>query len=100
MTILPSAINIRTVISVLDPVPLVNEIQLKFWFWISEYYLCSIGEVMKAALPSDLCLEGVTEIPVIEKYKPREETFVKLASDFSGNELNIILDSLSKPLNN
>jgi len=92
----PSAINIRTVISVLDPFPLVNEIQLKFWLWISEYYLCSIGEVMKAALPSDLCLEGVTEVPVIEKYKPREVTFVKLASEFSGNELNIILDSLTK----
>lgn len=92
----PSAINIRSVISVLDPFPLVNEIQLKFWLWISEYYLCSIGEVMKAALPSDLCLEGVTEVPVIEKYKPREETFVQLASEFSGNELNIILDSLTK----
>ena len=46
----PSSINIRPVISVLDPFPVVNEIQLKFWLWISEYYMCSIGEVMKAAL--------------------------------------------------
>jgi primosomal protein N' (replication factor Y) len=92
----PSSINIRPVISVLDPFPVVNEIQLKFWLWISEYYMCSIGEVMKAALPSDLCLEGVAEVPVMEKYKPREETFVKLASEFSETELNNILDKLAK----
>jgi primosomal protein N' (replication factor Y) len=92
----PSAINIRPVLKVLDPAPVVNEIQLKLWVWISEYYLCSVGEVMKAALPSDMCLEGVTEIPVPEKYRPREENFVKLASDFTGNELNKILDKLVK----
>lgn len=90
----PAGINIRPISKVLDEVPVVNEIQLKFWSWISEYYMCSIGEVMKAALPSDLCLEGVTTLPVTEKYKPREETFVKLASDFSENELNNILDKL------
>jgi primosomal protein N' (replication factor Y) len=91
-----TAINIRPVSRVLDPAPVVNEIQLNLWFWISEYYLCSVGEVMKAALPSDMCLEGVTEVPVQEKYRPREETFVKLASDFTDNELNEILDKLAK----
>ena len=90
-----TAINIRPVSRILDPAPVVNEIQLNLWFWISEYYLCSIGEVMKAALPSDMCLEGVTEVPVQEKYRPREETFVKLASDFTDNELNEILDKLA-----
>jgi primosomal protein N' (replication factor Y) len=90
----PEGFKIRPISKVLDEVPVVNEIQLKFWSWISEYYMCSIGEVMKAALPSDLCLEGVTTLPVTEKYKPREETFVKLASDFSENELNAILDKL------
>jgi primosomal protein N' (replication factor Y) (superfamily II helicase) len=90
-----TAINIRPVSRVLDPAPVVNEIQLNLWFWISEYYLCSVGEVMKAALPSDMCLEGVTEVPVQEKYRPREETFVKLTSDFTDNELNEILDKLA-----
>ncbi len=92
----PSSINIRPVSRVLDPLPVVNEIQLKLWLWISEYYMCSIGEVMKAALPSDLCLEGVTEVHVPEKYRPREESFVRLASDFTDNELNEILDKLAK----
>jgi primosomal protein N' (replication factor Y) len=92
----PSAINIRPIIRVLDPFPVVNEIQLKFWLWISEYYMCSVGEVMKAALPSDLCLEGVATVAVLEKYRPREETFVKLALEFSESELNNILDRLAK----
>jgi len=91
----PPNINLRQIERVLDPFPLVNEVQLRFWFWISDYYMCNIGEVMKSALPSDLCLEGVTSVPVTEKYKPREETFVKLSSGFSDNELNSILDKLA-----
>lgn len=92
----PEFENIRPIIDVLDTFPAVNEIQLKFWFWISEYYMCTPGEVMKAALPSALCLEGDKSVPVVEKYKPREEAFIELASPFSENELNEILDKLGK----
>lgn len=92
----PEARNIRAVMRNLDAEPVVNEIQLKLWNWISEYYMCPAGEVMKAALPSDLCLEGVTEIPVTEKYKPKEESFVRLASAFTEGRLNEVLDSLSR----
>ena len=92
----PAARNLRPLIRVLDAEPVANEIQLKLWNWISEYYMCSEGEVMKAALPSDLCLEGVTELPVTEKYKPREESFVRLTSAFTEDRLNAFLDSLSR----
>ena len=92
----PPTRNIRPLLSVLDPEPVVNEIQLKLWSWMAEYYMCSVGEVMKAALPSDLCLEGLAEAPVTEKYKPREETFVRLKEPFSEERLNEILDSLAR----
>jgi primosomal protein N' (replication factor Y) len=92
----PAIENIRTVMKVLDDLPTADEPQLKFWSWISEYYMCTKGEVMKAALPSILCLEGETTAPVIEKYRPREETFIQLASDLTDNELNVILDKLVK----
>ncbi len=92
----PATRNLRPLIRVLDAEPVANKIQLKLWNWISEYYMCSVGEVMKAALPSDLCLEGVTELPVTEKYKPREESFVRLASAFTEDRLNAFLDSLSR----
>jgi primosomal protein N' (replication factor Y) len=90
----PSGIRTKIVEKILDSHPLVNGIQLNFWHWISEYYMCSIGEVMKAALPSDLCLEGVTTLPLTEKYKPAFETYIGLASDFSESELNTILDKM------
>ena len=54
----PDVKNLRSIIAVPDLVPAVNETQLKLWLWISEYYLCSEGEVMKAALPSETSLEG------------------------------------------
>jgi primosomal protein N' len=83
----PEIKNIKTITRVLDEIPLINESQLKLWFWISDYYLCGEGEVMKAALPSEAS---------INSYKPRFETFVKLARQFSEKELNEILDNLSK----
>ena len=54
---------------------------------MSEYYLCSEGEVMKAALPSDTSLNT---------FRPRLETQIEFAGKFSDSELNSILDSLSK----
>lgn len=83
----PSVKNVKTIIDVLDIIPVISEKELKLWRWISEYYLCSEGEVMKAALPSELSLSS---------FKPRIETFIKLARKFTGKELNEILDKLKK----
>ena len=83
----PDIKNIRPVINVLDGTSLINEAQLKLWLWMSEYYLCSEGEVMKAALPSELSLNN---------FKPRLETFIKFPRKYSEDELNEILDKLKK----
>lgn len=47
---------------VLDPAPLVNQKQFALWEWMSSYYMCGIGEVMNAALPSGLKLSSETKI--------------------------------------
>lgn len=47
---------------VLDEKPIVTEKQIWFWNWLSEYYMCSPGEVMNAALPSGLKLNSETKI--------------------------------------
>ena len=83
----PVAGKARPVISVIDGTPLINSIQLKFWNWISEYYLCAEGEVMKAALPSEIGQNN---------FRPRFENYICLASSFTEAELNKILDSLGK----
>jgi primosomal protein N' (replication factor Y) len=54
----------KTISDLLDTEPLVTEEQLRLWRWISDYYMCSMGEVMKAALPSALCLESETLLQV------------------------------------
>lgn len=42
----------KYILGILDERPVVNELQYRFWDWISEYYMCFPGEVMHAALPS------------------------------------------------
>jgi primosomal protein N' (replication factor Y) len=87
---------IRPLISIPDPEPVVSELQLSFWRWISGYYMCSEGEVMKAAIPSAFLPDGVTSTPVLEKYKPKEESFIELAREFSDSELTEMLDKLKR----
>jgi primosomal protein N' (replication factor Y) len=64
----PAGYEVKNILSVLDDIPLVNEIQLKFWEWIAEYYMCSIGEVFKAALPTGLKLESETKVYPVSDY--------------------------------
>lgn len=47
---------------IIDQTPVVNNRQIKHWFWIAHYYMCSIGEVYRTAVPSVLLLEGETII--------------------------------------
>ena len=42
--------------------PLVLPTQLRLWQWIADYYLCSLGDVYKAALPSGLKLESESSV--------------------------------------
>ena len=58
----PGEYFIKNILSILDDAPLVNEVQLKFWEWIAEYYMCSPGEVFKTALPAGFKLESETKI--------------------------------------
>jgi len=52
----------KPILSILDEQAIVTEHQLKLWEWISRYYFCTLGETMKAALPSGLKLESQSVI--------------------------------------
>ncbi len=60
--IAPKKYEAKYIIEVLDESPVVTERQLHFWQWLAEYYMCTIGEVMNAALPSALKLASETRI--------------------------------------
>ena len=55
---LPEVYSPKPIDSIIDDHSKVLITQLKLWQWISSYYMCSYGEVLKAALPSSLLLEG------------------------------------------
>ena len=48
------------ILQILDEKPIVTEVQLLNWQWISSYYMCSLGDVYRAALPSAFLLESET----------------------------------------
>ncbi|MEP6676244.1 MAG: primosomal protein N' [Ferruginibacter sp.] len=52
------AFETKDILNVLDDEPLLYAPQLKLWQWISQYYMCSEGEVMAAALPTNFKLSS------------------------------------------
>lgn len=58
----PEAYSVKPIKAILDESPIVNDLQLEFWKWIADYYVASPGEVMQAALPAHLKLEGETRL--------------------------------------
>lgn len=58
----PSDYQARYIESILDETPIITKRQLKFWDWISAYYMANIGDVMTAALPSNFKLASETNI--------------------------------------
>ncbi|MDR1950664.1 MAG: primosomal protein N', partial [Bacteroidales bacterium] len=58
----PTAYVTKYAQSVLDEKPIVNDVQLEFWQWISSYYMCPQGDVMSAALPSAFKLSNESKI--------------------------------------
>src|SRR6056297_1330000 len=58
----PSGYRTKPIQTVLDDQPVINSFQLKLWEWLSGYYMCSMGDVYKAALPSGLKLESETRV--------------------------------------
>lgn len=52
----------KEIISILDPEPVIIPSQYRIWQWMAGYYCCTMGEVMKAALPGALLLSSETII--------------------------------------
>ena len=95
----PEMVEPKDVLMVLDSAPAITEKQLDLWKWIASYYQCTLGEIMKAALPSGLKLESETEVSIVEDFeaehplKPKEQE----ALDYlSGQKKPTPIDELGK----
>ncbi len=56
----PQAYEAKEIYQILDDAPIITELQLKQWQWIASYYMCSLGDVLRAALPKAFLLESET----------------------------------------
>ena len=56
----PQLYEAKDIHTIIDEQPIVTQIQIEFWQWLAQYYMCSLGEVYKAALPSAFLLESET----------------------------------------
>jgi primosomal protein N' (replication factor Y) len=74
--------------SILDDTPIVNEKQFALWDWMCSYYMCTIGEVMVAALPGGLRLSSETKLILNQGYKEQLATIELTDKEF------LILDAL------
>ena len=69
----PQGYEVKDVMTVLDAEPILCHPQLKFWEWVAEYYLCSQGDVYKAAVPAGLKVESETVITANRDYEDSED---------------------------
>ena len=60
----PSEYVAKPLLAILDELPIVNSIQIQFWDWLAYYYMCNLGDVMNAALPSSLKLASESNVIV------------------------------------
>ncbi len=83
----PSDYDVRPFTELMDESPILLSTQMKLWDWISRYYLCTLGEIYKAAIPQGLKGE----------FKPKTEQRIRLTERCKDKiSLNLILQSLSR----
>lgn len=98
----PQGYETKSIDQILDENPIVNEIQIKHWEWMADYYMCTLGEVLRAALPNAFLLESETIITLINKnpqdeFKLSDQEFLVLEalqvqSSLHINDIRSILD--------
>ncbi len=82
----PAKGEAKPILKVLYDKPLLSELQMRFWEWIADYYICTVGEVMRVALPSIIKAKARCEAE-FEPYIPKREVTVNLVTDAFTDEL-------------
>ena len=74
---LPANVKVRDVLQIVDEAPIVTAEQIKLWEWLSSYYMCTLGEVMAAALPSEI---------IDDNYSAATTQYIQLAPAYLAQE--------------
>ena len=79
--------EVKEVLDIVDENPILLPSQIRFWQWMADYYLCTIGEVCRAAIPSGLKPESENVVGLNPEYDmgksltAREESILAVLSD-------------------
>ncbi len=73
----PGDYEVKDIVAVLDNNSILRHPQLKFWQWISDYYLCAIGDVYKAAVPAGMKVESETRVSANPDYIDTDGTLTE-----------------------
>ena len=85
----PEGYAVKPLTELMDAQPILFPSQLRQWQWIADYYMSPLGDVLKAALPAGLKVE--------EGYKPRTETYIRLAEAYRNEPtLHVALNMLAR----
>lgn len=82
----PARGTAKPILKVLYDKPLLSELQMRFWEWIADYYICSVGEVMRVALPSLIKAKARCEEEFLP-YTPKREAIVTLVAEAFTEEI-------------
>lgn len=83
----PDFKTIKYVRRSLYDVPLLSAGQLALWEWVADYYMCSVGEVMRAALPALIKPSADDEETFSrEEFRPQTECYLSIAADLRDEE--------------
>lgn len=91
--------EIKEIFAVLDTTPILKRPQLRFWQWMANYYLCKLGDVYKAALPSGLKIESETSVtrnPDFETQTPLKPNEQAVLYAFTKEKEKLTLSELEK----
>ena len=69
--------KIKEIQSIINEPPIVNQFQINLWTWVSNYYMCCIGEVMNTALPSSLKLASESKLMLNPEHNNNFSSFSK-----------------------
>ncbi|MDA9121030.1 primosomal protein N' [Flavobacteriales bacterium] len=64
----PTNYQAKYVDDLLDEEPVIFDEQLAFWNWMHQYYMCHLGDVMNAAIPSGLKLSSESRLTIHPDY--------------------------------
>jgi len=83
----PKQFTVKYVLDVIDEQPVVSEAQYRLWQWMADYYMCTIGEVMAASLPSALRLASETKV----KIHPEFDGDVSVLTPYEMNVVELLV---------